>query len=202
VSTPIGFRVVAGVRVFDGDARLVGRSLCARIELQIGAACGTRAVSLRTFAARDIEESGASALVGMRDRATVWQAVQRHRTDRTIDATRAGRGGDDQATLLRIEGIGNLRQHAMRLVRARQACVGVVLAPRHARDVLHRAVQVGDTPPIRVQRASTQFGRGRMVGIGHRRRDRIQQGVATQTAGQQVIAFAMRADAWRSERIG
>jgi hypothetical protein len=90
----------------------------------------------------------------------------------------------------------------MRLLRTGQARIGVVFAARHVRNVLDRTVQVGDAAPVRVQRTPAQLGRGRMVGVGQRRRDRIQQRVATQAACQQIIAVAMRADALRREGVG
>ncbi|MNV27240.1 hypothetical protein D3C71_1183820 [compost metagenome] len=124
---PVRFRVVARMRVLERDAV---RGVCSLRSKGQRAVAGGRAVSLHAAAGVQIEVIAAGALVGIGDGATMGQAPAAGSGNRAIDATGAGGGRSHQAAARRIEVVGYLHQHAMRLACAGKAAVGGELASR------------------------------------------------------------------------
>ncbi len=166
VAAPVGFRMVLRVGVLHRQA--LARQ--AGVEVQRRAAArGGAAVQTDADPAGQIEDAGAGALVGVDHRAAARQAEQPAHRDRPVNTARTGSRRDHQTAARGVEGVGDLRQHPVRLPRAGQAGKGAVFAAGHRIETaVPRAEatgrrQVGDPAPVGVDGAAPQRGD---VGIG------------------------------------
>jgi hypothetical protein len=138
---PVGFRIVAGVRVFHRD--LVGSlSTTGHPELERDATGATGSVEPRAIAGVDVEVAAASTLVGVGNRTAARQTPAAGQRNRAVDAARSRRGGQHQAALFRIECVWQLQQHAVRVACARQGQQRLELA---AGNVRHRTIDFAET---------------------------------------------------------
>ncbi|MDW8478744.1 MAG: hypothetical protein RML12_01180 [Xanthomonadales bacterium] len=187
---PVGFGMVAGVRVLEGEQRLPagpGRRLEGERRL---APPRAGAVEGRALVGGEVEDVASRTLVGGRDRAA---ARERDRGQRlgAIDPARARDRGHDQAAPGAVEAVGHLGHHPVRLARPGHAREGAVLPAGHAGEarvtlpVLSRP-QVGEAAQIVVDgeragappptdgrdRPGPGAGRGAPRGRARRWRDR------------------------------
>ncbi len=201
MGSPVTLGVVARMRVFHCDAGCRRISVRDEFELRVARA-RARAVERDAALVRAIEVAGPGALVCVRDRATVREPPRAGDRDRAVDAARTGRRRNDQATLPRVETVGNLGEHAMRRIRAGYARERLEFATRHVRHAAVGLAVAAERPQIRnalpcgLDRAPAQLGRLRCRRIVERGR-RATQARESQARAQQVVVAAVDGRAYR-----
>ena len=167
MQAPVGFGVVLRMRVLERDAGCaLGRIRHEREVVGVARACHA-AVAVAPARGVEVEVVAAGALVGVGHRAALRQAPGAGYGNRTVDATRAGRGGHHHAALRRVERVRHLHQHAVRMRCAGHPRIGRELAAGHAGHAAVQAAvaacggQVGDAAPAAPDRAAAQFPGGR-----------------------------------------